>query len=190
MKTSESIKQLAPALLRAQRKIGGAIKGSSNPFFKSRYADLGAVMAACKEELNSEEITVLQPLGSDETGDYVETTFLHSSGEFATSRMKIPAYKNAQELGSNVSYLKRYLLQSMVFTPSEDDDAEASMGRGKPTSKAKDSWVPPSVTGPSPQELVSGSIPAVPHLTTEPKKSTFKKPAVVKEPVVDNGGWE
>ena len=73
MNSSASISSIAAALNKAQKKIGAAIKGSANPFFKSKYASLSAVMEACKEQLNSEGITVLQPVLSDETGDYVET---------------------------------------------------------------------------------------------------------------------
>ena len=133
MRTSDSIKNLSAALNRAQKKIGAAVKGSANPFFKSRYADLGAVMEACKEHLNSEGISVLQPVLSDETGDYVETVLLHESGEYIASKMRLLASKNMQELGSNTSYARRYGLQSLVFIPAEDDDGETAMGRGKTT---------------------------------------------------------
>lgn|SRR3990167_2719178 len=131
MKTSESIIKIAPALLIAQRKIGSAIKGSTNPFFKSSYADLGAVMEACKDALNSSEIAVLQPIGTDEVGVYVETVLLHSSGEWIADRMKISPKtdSNPQDQGSAISYARRYGLQSMCFIPAEDDDAERATDR-------------------------------------------------------------
>jgi len=126
MKTSESIIKIAPALLVAQRKIGGAIKGSTNPFFKSSYADLGSVMEACKDALNDAEIAILQPIGSDELGVYVETVLLHSSGEFISDKMRIApkSETNPQDQGSAISYARRYSLQSMCFIPAEDDDGE------------------------------------------------------------------
>lgn len=130
MRTSEEITKIAPALLAAQKKIGAAVKGSTNPFFHSKYADLGAVMEACKDALNDNEITVLQPVGCDETGVYVETVLLHSSGEFISERMRISpkTSNNPQDQGSAISYARRYSLQSMVFIPSEDDDAEKAVG--------------------------------------------------------------
>jgi hypothetical protein len=199
MKTSESIKNLSAALNRAQKKIGAAVKGSANPFFKSRYADLGAVMEACKDQLNSEGITVLQPVYSDETGDYVETILLHESGEFMSSRMRLLASKNMQELGSNTSYARRYGLQSMVFIPAEDDDGEASMGRSKPASTAVK--VVTSVNQPmnatassTVVNIVDQTEPAVvANVSSNPaKKSSFKKSAVATAKAVeaDNGGWE
>jgi hypothetical protein len=145
MDKSESITKLAGALLNAQKKIGAATKGKTNPFFKSSYADLGAVMEACKEALNENGVTVLQPVGSDEQGVYVETVLLHESGEFISDKMRI-AVKQAndpQAQGSAITYARRYALQSMVFIPAEDDDGEKAMAGPsvqKPASK-------PSQTG-------------------------------------------
>lgn len=126
MKTSESIANIAPALLKAQKEIGGAKKGATNPFFKSKYADLGSVMEACKDALNDNDITVLQPVGTDENGVYVETYLLHSSGEFMTAKMRIASKtdNNPQDQGSAITYARRYSLQSMMFIPAEDDDGE------------------------------------------------------------------
>lgn len=201
MKTSESIKNLSAALNRAQKKIGAAVKGSANPFFKSRYADLGAVMEACKDQLNSEGITVLQPVHSDETGDYVETILLHDSGEFMSSRMRLLASKNMQELGSNTSYARRYGLQSMVFIPAEDDDGEASMGRSKQSAATvKVTAINSAVTLPTPSNPVAATVvvPVPTASTSEPakvepaKKSSFKKAVaqITKPAEADNGGWE
>lgn len=126
MKTSESIKTIAPALLIAQKKMGAAVKGSVNPYYKSSYADLGAVMEACKEALNENGITVLQPVGSDDLGVYVETVLLHESSEYIADRMRISvkSQNDPQAQGSAITYARRYSLQSMVFIPAEDDDAE------------------------------------------------------------------
>ena len=122
MKTSESILKIAPALLEAQKKIGGAVKTGTNPFFHSSYATLGDVMEACKDILNGNGVTVLQPI----MGNMVETVLLHVSGEWISSETPIVAKEanNPQSTGSAISYARRYGLQSMVFIPAEDDDAE------------------------------------------------------------------
>lgn len=159
MKTSQTLEKIAPALLKAQANIGAATKGSKNPFFSSRYADLGAVMEACKEHLNDQCITVLQPVGHDELGEYVETVLLHSSGEFISDRMRIEPMKkmvspnpkkeenftpflspDPQAQGSAITYARRYALQSMLFIPAEDDDGEGAMNRNqssRPTTQNK-----------------------------------------------------
>lgn len=135
MNSSSSIVEISKALLQAQSKMGAATKGASNPYYKSRYADLNSVIEACKEHLNSAGIAVLQPVMSDETGDYIVTTLVHTSGEFLTSRMKIKSSKenDSQAFGSAISYSRRYSLQSMLFIPAEDDDAESTMVRQKPS---------------------------------------------------------
>jgi len=117
--------KLAAALLKAQKEIGAAKKGSTNPFFHSSYADLGSVMEACKEPLNNNGITVLQPVLHDEHGDYVETVLLHESGEYISDKMRLLPTADAQKQGSAISYARRYSLQSLVFIPSVDDDGES-----------------------------------------------------------------
>ena len=131
MQKSESIAKIAPAFLKAQKEIGAATKGSVNPFFHSKYADLGSIMEACKEKLNENGISVLQPVGKDETGTYVETILLHESGEFISDKTPVVAKteNDPQAYGSGISYSRRYSLQSMLFIPSEDDDAEVAMSR-------------------------------------------------------------
>jgi len=196
MKTSESIKQLAAAINRAQKKIGAAVKGNSNPFFKSKYADLGAVMEACKEHLNAEGITVLQPVHSDETGDYVETVLLHDSGEFMSSRMRMLPSKNMQELGSATSYARRYGLQSMVFIPAEDDDGNHStFGKAAPEKTAPKPAAKQEVKAePATAALAAfaAATPASPSAQEAPKRSSFRKPAApaAAQPVTSDDGWE
>jgi predicted RNA-binding Zn-ribbon protein involved in translation (DUF1610 family) len=142
MKTSESIIKIAPALLAAQKEIGSASKDAVNPFFKSKYADLGSVMEACKEALNKNGITVLQPVSTDGMGTtLLETILLHESGEFISDTMSvtIKQQNDPQAQGSAITYARRYSLQSMVFIPAEDDDAEKATNHAvnTPTSQSK-----------------------------------------------------
>lgn len=152
MRMSESIKSISSALLVAQKNIGKATKGESNPFYKSSYADLPTVMEVVKDPLNEAGISILQGVGLDDLGnEYVETTLLHESGEFISERMKLTVAKanDPQAQGSAISYAKRYSLQALLFVPSVDDDGEKAMGRetkkapSKPTKsnvKAVDDW--------------------------------------------------
>ena len=91
-----------------------------------KYSDLGSVMEACKEAFNNHGISVLQPVNTNETGTYVETVLLHESGEFISSSIKVSCKNpdNPQEMGSAITYAKRYSLQAIAFIPSEDDDGE------------------------------------------------------------------
>ncbi len=147
MNTSEQIDKISKSLLKAQVEMEGAVKDSSNPFFKSSYADYNAVLKACKTALNDNGITILQPHDTELLGEktvaFVETILLHESGQFIKSKTKMEVAKanDPQAFGSAVTYARRYGLQSLVALPSEDDDGEKAMDRkqtsfgGKKTKK-------------------------------------------------------
>jgi len=162
MKTSESIAKIAVALLKAQKKIGSAAKGSSNPFFKSKYADLGAVMEACKEHANDEGITILQPVGFADGRHTVTTMLLHESGEFMSETMALEVPKsNMQDLGSAISYARRYGLQSFKFIPAEDDDAQRITHAKKFNKKMDEVLDIPEVKKASFKQVVTGTAAAM-----------------------------
>lgn len=127
MNTSTTIKELALALHKAQAKMKGALKDSTNPHFRSKYADLGSVIEAVKQPLLDNGITFLQGVSGIENGVAVETMLLHVSGEWMSSTLEIPASKHdAQGYGSAITYGRRYGLQSMCGVPAEDDDGNAA----------------------------------------------------------------
>tara|TARA_Y100000310_G_scaffold281426_1_gene301888 strand:+ start:710 stop:1390 length:681 start_codon:yes stop_codon:yes gene_type:complete len=133
MNQSESIKAIAPALLAAQKAIKKVSKTADNPYFKSKYADLVAVIDATKKPLNDNDIVFLQAVGGNGDGPYVETVLLHTSGEWVSTQTPIYCKKpdDPQAFGSGVTYSKRYALQALLGLPSEDDDGEAAVARDK-----------------------------------------------------------
>ena len=132
MKTSESIKNLTQALLRAQTSMGAATKGAKNPFFKSSYADLPTVMEVVKEPLNSNGIIVLQPANHTDGRNFITTTLIHAeTGEWMESTTEVICSKanDPQAFGAAQTYSRRFGLQSMLFIPAEDDDGNTASGR-------------------------------------------------------------
>ena len=130
---SPSLKEFAPAFIKAQRAMGAAHKGSNNPFFKSKYADLGEVVETVKDPLNDNGIGYLQFPVSGGHGANVITMLLHESGEFVGGMFDTPAAKNdAQGFGSAITYGRRYSLQAACGVPAVDDDGNAASGK-KPT---------------------------------------------------------
>jgi hypothetical protein len=135
MNKSESIKELSAALAKAQGVMEGATKDAANPFFKSKYADLSSVWAACRKALSSNGLSIIQ------TSDFlpelpdmvcIDTTLCHSSGEWISGRMVVkPVKTDPQAVGSCITYLRRYSLQSMVGIAPEDDDGNSASGKGK-----------------------------------------------------------
>lgn len=135
METSPTITKISAALLKAQSKMGAAKKDSSNPFFKSKYADLNSVREACIPLLNENGITAIQPMVNKDGKNFINTILLHESGEFLSGLTEI-VYKdqgNAQAQGSGITYARRYGLQSFVNIGSEDDDGNKASGQSSKT---------------------------------------------------------
>lgn len=138
MQTSESINELATALSKAQGQMGGASKTADNPFFKSKYADLGSVIAAVKEPMAENGLSYVQFPFAYEGTVGVTTRLMHSSGQFMESSFSIPAPKNdPHTYGSLVTYCRRFSLQSVLGIPAEDDDGNAVTQAAKSTITAE-----------------------------------------------------
>jgi hypothetical protein len=80
--TSVEIDKIAGALVAVQAAMKPAIKDATNPHFRSKYADLGAIWEACREPLTKNGIFT----GQDVTGDCatvaVTTRLIHTSGQW------------------------------------------------------------------------------------------------------------
>ena len=141
MNQSESIANLAKALSIVQGKLTYATKDSSNPFFKSKYADLESVWDACRDLLASNGLAVAQFPGtySDLDKSMSLTTILtHESGEWISQEMSVPVTKaDAQGAGSAITYMRRYALAAVVGVVQADDDGNAASSP-KPVVKAKE----------------------------------------------------
>ena len=107
MKTSDSIKHIAEALVAAQKEIRFAVKDSTNPHYKSKYANINSVIDAVKAPLNNNGIAILQSLSpSDDNKLHLTTRLLHSSGEWLEDTAVCPLQKqDSQALGRCVSYI-------------------------------------------------------------------------------------
>lgn len=123
------MKNIATALLKAQTEMSNPKKGATNPFFKSKYADLNAVREAVIPILNANGIVVLQPIVNIENKNFVQTILLHESGEKMESLTEIIYNKinDAQAQGSGISYARRYSLQSFVCVGADDDDGQKAV---------------------------------------------------------------
>jgi hypothetical protein len=151
MTRSETIGNLAAALAKAQKSIEGATKDAKNPHFNSRYADLSAIVDACREPLAANEIAVIQSPAADANLVRMTTMLLHSSGEWIESDpLQVQARDAApQAIGSCLTYLRRYQLAAMVGIAPEDDDAEAAEGRAKSTAHVSQDAQAPRPAGPA-----------------------------------------
>lgn len=135
---SESINELAQALVKAQSEMESAKK--ENQAYGYTYSDLATVIAAVKSPLNNNGIAFTQLIEDALPGTVkVTTVLIHTSGQFlgSTGSTEIPEMKScnlAQRSGAAQSYLKRYQLQALTGLPTEDNDV-SSEGFEKPSAR-------------------------------------------------------
>jgi hypothetical protein len=122
------VKQIASALVKAQREFGPALKTSTNPHFRSKYADLAACVEAVIDALNNNGIFLMQMTHETPDGAMAETVFVHESGEMLSAgKLFFPASKHdAQGYASSLSYVRRYSLMAACGIAPEDDDGNAA----------------------------------------------------------------
>ena len=121
------------ALSAAQSEIEGAIKNSTNPHFRSKYADLGAVWEACRAPLTKQGISIIQcpSFDTERSVVIVDTIVAHESGYEKSFPLTMPVSKvDAQGIGSAISYARRYALMAAVGIAPEDDDGNAAVAQG------------------------------------------------------------
>jgi ribosomal protein L12E/L44/L45/RPP1/RPP2 len=123
--------KIAAAFVKAQKAFGPALKSSTNPHFKSRYADLSACVEAVVDALNNNGIGLVQRCYDNANGVMVETVFVHESGEvLECGILQVPASKqDPQGYGSALTYARRYSLMAACGIAPEDDDGNSASRR-------------------------------------------------------------
>jgi hypothetical protein len=122
------MKLISTALVKAQKEFAPALKTNANPFFKSKYADLGVCIEAVIDALHENGIALIQKNHDCDDGVKVETILLHESGEeYSGGILHVPAAKNdPQGFGSALTYARRYSLMATCGIAPEDDDGNAA----------------------------------------------------------------
>ena len=134
------------AFIAAQKAFGPALKSSTNPHFRSRYADLSACVEAVIDALNDNGLGLIQTTHPCDHGVTVETILVHEFGATMSSGLlHVPASKqDAQGYGSALTYARRYSLMAICGIAPEDDDGnrasklQGSVGSHPIEIKAKD----------------------------------------------------
>lgn len=130
---SENINELAAALSKAQGEIEGATKDSTNPFFKSKFADLSSVMECLKKAFTKNGLSYTQPTRVTENGGVIVVTkLMHSSGQWIKGEYPAkPVKDDPQGLGAALTYSRRYALSAICGVAQIDDDGESAMARSQ-----------------------------------------------------------
>jgi hypothetical protein len=132
MNKSESIKNIAGALVKFQASVSKVAKEANNPFFKKKYASLANILDTIQKPLSECGLAISQ----FPDGDALTTIIVHSeSGEWMESSYVMPVVKqnDPQAMGSAITYARRYALGSILnLNIDDDDDGEKAMGRQIP----------------------------------------------------------
>lgn len=127
---SFEINELASALAKAQAEIEIAGKKETNPFFKSKYADLAEIIRASRPALTKNGLAVMQQIVDEDGLTMLNTILTHSSGQWIKSTLRIlPTKSDIQSFGSCITYNRRYAYASLlaIAVSDEDDDGEAAV---------------------------------------------------------------
>jgi hypothetical protein len=124
------------ALLEVQRALPAAEMNKQNPHLKSKYADLNSVQAACRPLLLQHGLVATHTSRDNANGSItVILQMTHAeTGESITSEVTMTPTKNTpQEMGSCLTYGRRYTLAAMVgIVADEDDDGHSASKTPKP----------------------------------------------------------
>lgn len=145
MNKSDSIKNIAAALCKAQAELKNPSLDSVNPHFKSKFASLANIRNTITAVFTKHGLSMLQNVTSSDKAVGCSTMLLHESGEWMESdTIWVPVEKvTAQAFGSATTYARRYSESAFSNTVGDDDDdgnAASAPAEVKHQSVPKDSW--------------------------------------------------
>ena len=114
-------KNIYQKLHEAKLEIGKVAKNAKNPHFKNTYADLNALIEAVEPILLEKGLVLLQPIKEGKVFTIITSIIDSYSVE---SYIDLPNNLNPQQLGSAVTYFRRYTLQSLLSLQAVDDDGQ------------------------------------------------------------------
>jgi len=122
------MKNIATALVKAQKAFAPALKNAVNPHFRSKYVDLASCVDSVIGALNDNGIFLFQTTTEHTDGVVCETSFLHESGErLDCGKLFFPSPKHdPQGFMSCLTYIRRASLMAATGQAPEDDDGNAA----------------------------------------------------------------
>ena len=129
MERSETINEIAGALAKAQGAIINPAKDKevtvqtkTGGTYKFKYATFDAIVSAVKKPLSDNGLAFVQTTDTEENSLHLETTLIHSSGQWMSSTVSVkPAENTVQGLGATLTYLKRYALCALLGVVADED---------------------------------------------------------------------
>lgn len=123
-------------ILAVQSEIGTLKKDKDNPYFKSKYLDINGIIEQLLPLLQKHKLCVTQPLSSLDGKPAIMTVVSDTESDAEViSKTPLPETAKAQDMGSAVTYLRRYSLQSFFLLQAEDDDGNSASGKQSPSTR-------------------------------------------------------
>lgn len=127
--------ELSASLAKAQGAMKVAVFDRQNPHFKNRYASLAATIEAIRKPLADNGLSITQTTEMRNSAFVLVTTLRHSSGQWVESEYPLPISAKPQELGSALTYARRYSVAAIAsIAADDDDDAEGARVQGQTSS--------------------------------------------------------
>lgn len=119
-------KEFLTAYSKLLNEINSIKKVNDNPFYKSKYADLNTIFDEVKEKITANGFVLIQNVENES----LHTQIIHiETGEKIESSFPLVTQKpDMQQLGSAVTYARRYSLLPMLNIETEDDDGNLATG--------------------------------------------------------------
>ena len=132
------MKELYKKLATLKKEVGAISKDETNPFFKSKYFDINGLIEHLEPLLQKNGLILLQPLQNNK----VITQIIDAeSGDMVQSILDFELKSDPQKVGSEITYYRRYTLQSLLGLRAEDDDANKASGNGSTKDEPKKPWL-------------------------------------------------
>ncbi len=157
--------EIAKALAAAQSEMANATMNKENPHFKSKYADLSVIRDAVMPALNKNGIAVVQLPTLTATGFVLITQLRHTSGETIEAIYPLPQNGRPQEIGSAITYARRYSLAAICGISAEEDD---DGNRAEDGAKKAPPPPPRGMTAPPPKTPPPSGGPRLLEVSTNP----------------------
>lgn len=125
----ETKKTIYSRLYEAKKEIGKISKDSTNPFYKSKYFDINQLLEHVEPILQKHGLLLLQPI---ENETVISTIIDVETEKTLSSGIALTGIKDPQKIGSEITYYRRYTLQSLLGLQAEDDDANATVKKELP----------------------------------------------------------
>jgi hypothetical protein len=164
---------LTTALLAAAVNFGSLEKDSDNPYFKSKYLSLGALLNAVRPALSDQGVLIVSRYLLIPQGWVVETTLIHGpSGTMQSSQFPVVDCSNSQKIGASGTFAMRYNLLQLLGVAASDDDGNSAAGLAAP-----DDFLGPPPSGqqraeprrlPDPNAHYNWSTPRLPDPNAQP----------------------